>query len=152
MIFGTNCYQCNFTIFICNLALLALLLFFLSSVCFMLLQYCKVYSHANKASCCCCCYHGEDKTCLDGLYLVLIDVTTFRKRNPPLPVDTSKHLSSTVLETEGSMRSPPRRISLNKFYCMHRLFFFPSLYFVSRVYVCVQKKIRKHALSRARCH
>ena len=21
----------------------------------MLLQYCKVYSHANKASCCCCC-------------------------------------------------------------------------------------------------
>ena len=28
MIFGTNCYQCNFIIFICNLALLSLLLFF----------------------------------------------------------------------------------------------------------------------------
>ena len=27
LIFGTNCYQCNFIIFICNIALLSLLLF-----------------------------------------------------------------------------------------------------------------------------
>ena len=29
MTFGTNCYQCNFIIFICNLVLLSSLLFFL---------------------------------------------------------------------------------------------------------------------------
>ena len=54
LIFETHCYQCDFIIFVCNLVLLSLILFFSFSVCFMLLQYFKVYSHANKASFCCC--------------------------------------------------------------------------------------------------